>query len=139
MGSGRYNDYGATCLVFEETSGVGLENNDDHHVNVIQGMQIFGPGLDGAPANANTTGIQFGSAYNLVVRDVLLNGWGIGANYYATTGHHDTSSSITATATACSCASAIVSSLAFPITGTLSLAAASTWAPMAGRQHRPRR
>jgi Pectate lyase superfamily protein len=87
-GMGSFGSYGVTALVFEETSGIGIQNLDTSDTNRIEGMQIFGPGLATVPSDANTIGLKINYGVRFILQNVLVCGWGIGASYYATGGYH---------------------------------------------------
>ncbi|HWM25884.1 MAG TPA: hypothetical protein VNP98_13775 [Chthoniobacterales bacterium] len=84
-GGGRYQEEGATSLQWSDiTTGNGIQLGGNTNYNRIQGMQLRGPGLN----NLNTTGVVAAYGFNFTMQDVLIYGWGIGANYYGMQGQH---------------------------------------------------
>jgi hypothetical protein len=84
-GAGRYQENGATSLEWSDiTTGNGLTLGGNTNYNRIQGLQLRGPGL----SNTATTGVYGTYGFNFTMAEVLVYGWGVGANYYGVQGQH---------------------------------------------------
>lgn len=83
-GGGRYQENGAASLEWDITTGNGITLGGNTNYNRIQGLQLRGPGL----SNTATTGVYGTYGFNFTMADVLVYGWGVGANYYGVQGQH---------------------------------------------------